>query len=247
MVTGIVLTKDEEKNIVDCLESLSFCDEIIVIDDNSHDRTQEIAKSMNAKVFSHSLGNNFSQQRNYALEKSSNEWVLFVDADEVVGPELANEILSFLKNSKGFVGACIKRRDFMWGKILKYGETGDARFVRLGKKDCGRWVDSVHEIWNMNGSVATLKNSIDHFPHQSVADFLREINYYTDIRANDLFMKGTNVKWYHILFYPNLKFIQNYFLRLGFMDGLPGFVFALMMSFHSFLVRGKLWQLNQRK
>lgn len=247
MVTAIVLTKNEEKNIVNCLEALRFSDELIVIDDYSQDRTVEIAKKMNAKVFVRPLQNNFSKQRNFGLSKAKNDWVLFVDADEVVSPELAEEVQNFIKNSQDFVGAYIKRRDFIWGRVLKYGETGNIKLIRLGKKDAGQWDSPVHEVWRLNGNTTTLKNTLDHYPHQAIEEFLREINHYTDIRAKELFEKGTSVEWYSIILYPKFKFIQNYFLRLGLLDGLPGFVFALMMSFHSFLVRGKLWQLNQKK
>lgn len=246
MVTAIVLTKDEEKNIVDCLESLRFCDEILVIDDNSEDRTEEIAKSFNAKIIKHGLNNDFSKQRNFALENASNEWILFVDADERISEILAKEI-SIVTSSNKFDGYFIRRDDIIWGRRLKYGETGDMKFLRLAKKSFGQWEGKVHEEWKVEGKIGTLFNRIDHYPHQTIEEFLKEINYYTDLRAEELHLKGIKVKWYQILLYPKAKFLLNYFLRLGLLDGLPGFVFAIMMSFHSFLVRGKLWLLNQKK
>lgn len=247
MISAAVLTKNEEKNIVDCLESLSFCDEIVVIDDNSEDRTLEIAKKMGAKIFTNPLNNNFSQQRNFALSLAKNNWVLFVDADERVTPQLGEEIVNFVKNSNNNVGAYVKRQDVMWGKELKYGETGTKRFLRLAKKNAGRWVGSVHEEWIVQGDTISLNNSLIHYPHQSVAQFLKEINHYTDIRAAELFEKKVRVKWYSVIANPTVKFFQNYFFRLGFMDGLPGFIVSMLMSFHSFLVRGKLWLLWQKK
>lgn len=246
MVTAVVLTKNEEKNIVDCLEGLRFCDEILVVDDNSEDRTEEIAKRFNVKIIKHSLNDDFSKQRNFALENVSSGWVLFVDADERINEVLAKEISYATLDDKN-EGYLLKRDDIIWGKRLKYGETGGMKFLRLAKKGLGQWEGKVHEEWRIKGKIGTLSNHIDHYPHQTVGEFLKEINYYTDLRAQELYSKGVSVRWYGILFYPKAKFLLNYFLRLGILDGLPGFVFAIMMSFHSFLVRGKLWQLNQKK
>lgn len=246
MVTAVVLTKNEEKNIVDCLEGLSFCDEVILIDDNSQDRTEEIARGFKAKVIKRSLNNDFSAQRNFGLEKARGKWVLFIDADERVSLELAKEI-TLATNSNKFDGYFIKRDDVIWGRRLKYGETGGMKFLRLAKKGQGVWAGKVHEEWKVDGKLNSLSNHLRHYPHQSVAEFLKEINYYTNIRAGELHARGVRIKWYEILLYPKGKFFLNYILRLGVLDGLPGFVFAVMMSFHSFLVRGKLWLLNQKK
>ena len=246
MISAIVLTKNEEKNIVDCLESLSFCDEILIVDDNSTDRTAEISKGMNARVISHSLDNDFSKQRNFALDNANNDWVLFVDADERVSKVLAREI-DYVVTENRFDGFFVKRYDTIWGKLLKHGEIGDLRLLRLGKRDKGRWKGEVHEKWLIDGRTSDLRNFLYHFPHQSIALFLKEINHYTTLRAEELRKGGVKVKWYSIILYPKLKFIKNYFLKLGFMDGMEGFIFAIMMSFHSFLVRGKLWILNQKQ
>jgi len=245
MITVVVLVKNEEKNIVDCLESLSFCDEILVIDDFSSDRTVEIAKEMNGLVSSHKLDNDFSKQRNYALSLAKNDWILFIDADERVSEILKKEIVYKVSENK-YDGFLIKREDSMWRKKIKHGEVGDTWLLRLGKKNAGKWEGSVHEKWVISDKVGKLTNHIEHYPHQSIEEFVKEVNYYTDLRAKELYSLGVKVKWYSILLYPKAKFLLNYFLKLGFMDGLPGFILAIMMSFHSFLVRGKLWVLNQK-
>lgn len=247
MISAIILTKNEEKNIVDCLESLSFATEIIVVDDSSSDRTLEIAKRMGAKVMVRKLNNNFSEQRNFALSKAKNDWVLFIDADERVTPDLRNEITEFLNNTNNYSGVYIKRQDVLWNHLFRFGETGNRRFIRLAKKNSGRWVRPVHEEWVISGELKTFNNNIVHYPHQSISEFLREINYYTDIRAKELYESNVKINWYSVILYPKLKFLHNYFFKLGFLDGLPGFVHSLIMSFHSFLVRGKLWLLWQRR
>src|SRR5260221_9799069 len=168
MISAVVLTKNEEKNIVDCLESLSFCDEILIVDDNSADRTVEISKGMNARVISHSLDNDFSKQRNFALDNVNNDWVLFVDADERVSKVLAREI-DYVVAENRFDGFFVKRYDTIWGKLLKHGEIGDLRLLRLGKRDKGRWKGKVHEKWLIDGRTSGLRNFLYHFPHQSIA------------------------------------------------------------------------------
>jgi len=246
MISVVILTKNEEKNIADCLQSLSWCDETIVIDDNSTDKTVEIAKKAGAKVYSHPLQNDFSQQRNYGLEKTRNEWVLFVDADERVSSALWYEMMQYTNDPiNNYVGFYIKRTDYMWGKELKYGEIGNIKLLRLAKRDAGKWEGKVHEVWKVHGKTLVLNKILRHYPHQSISEFLHEINFYTTLRAAELHRKGVKSYWWTILLYTKGKFILNYIIRGGMFDGLPGLIVALIMSFHSFLVRSKLWLLNQ--
>jgi len=247
MISAVILTKDEEKNIEDCIKCLSFCDEVVVIDDNSSDKTVEIAKRLGAKVFVHPLENDFSQQRNFGLQKASGEWVLFIDADERVSKDLQKEILEIIKDDAHRSGYYIKRYDDMWGKFVKYGETGNIYFLRLARKNSGKWIGKVHETWVSIGKTAELKNPLYHYPHVTVEEFLKEINFYSTIRAEELFENKVKTNWIQIILYPNAKFLVNYVLKRGFLDGIPGLVFALLMSFHSFLVRGKLWLLWENR
>lgn len=247
MISAIILTKNEENNIGACLESISWCDEKIVIDDKSEDKTAEIAKAKGAKVYVHSMHKNFSEQRNFGLDKAKGDWILFIDADERVSSALWYEIMQHTSESiENYDGFYLKRQDIMWGKVLKYGETGNVQLLRLSKKDAGRWEGLVHERWNIKGKTLLLNNPLDHFPHSTVSEFLREINFYTDLRAEELYRIKTKSNWLSIIAYPKAKFILNYFFKGGFLDGLPGLVFAIVMSFHSFLVRSKLWLMWQK-
>jgi glycosyltransferase involved in cell wall biosynthesis len=249
MISVVILSKNEEKNILDCLETVSWADEIIILDDNSDDRTLEIVENLslkNLKTIKRELHNDFSAQRNYAISKTKNEWILFIDADERVTPELRREINDFLieeKNSPKFNGMYIKRKDMLWGKLLIHGETGNIKLLRLAKKSAGKWQGKVHEEWVVKGDTETFDNYILHFPHPTISEFLEEINFYTSIRAAELYESGIKTSLFQIIVYPKAKFFVNYFLMLGILDGLEGLVFAILMSFHSFLVRGKLWLL----
>ncbi len=247
MITAVVLTHNEEKNIVDCLESIKWCDQVLVIDDNSKDRTVELAEREKAQVIQEPLNKNFSKQRNLGLELSKGDWVLYIDADERVTDSLRYEIQSVVSDPMTpFSGFLIKRKDIMWGKELRFGETGSAYFLRLAKKNAGKWEGSVHEKWKVRGKIGKLNNSLLHFPHPTIAQFLTEINLYTDIRSRELYEKKIRVNFFSIILHTKAKFFQNYFLKRGFLDGIPGLISAILMSFHSFLVRGKLWVLWQK-
>ena len=276
-LTAIILTKNEEKNIERCLKSVDFCDEVIVVDDFSEDKTVELVNKVfkvhkvdkDYKVFQRKLNNDFAMQRNFAMEKASGEWVLFIDADEEVTQELKNEISRVILNSflraqdysliqdlnqipnqvRNDIGAYyLKRRDFWWGRELNYGETSKVRqvgLIRLIRKNSGKWEGKVHEEFRIKNSelkINLLNNFINHYPHQNVKEFLEEINFYSTLRAREMRGQGKNSNIFEIIFYPLLKFLLTYIIKLGFLDGSAGFAYAFFMSFHSFLVRAKLYR-----
>ncbi|KKR11324.1 MAG: Glycosyl transferase family 2 [Microgenomates group bacterium GW2011_GWA2_39_19] len=245
MITAIVLAKNEEKNIERCLKSLKWCDETIVIDDFSSDRTLEIAKKFNATIYQRILENDFSSQRNFGLSRAKGDWVLFVDADEVVESSLKDEISSKILASP-FEGFCIKRKDFMWGKELKFGETASLKFVRLARRDAGKWIGIVHEEWKIRGKVGEFDGFIEHYPHQILGEFIKEIDYYSTWHAKSKFDKGERSSLVKILVMPKAKFFQNWIIRGGFRDGTEGFLVSILMSFHSFLAWSKLWLLERK-
>jgi glycosyltransferase involved in cell wall biosynthesis len=250
MISAVILTKNEEKNIVDCIKSLLWCDEVIIIDDYSSDNTiinTQSLQSNKLKIYQHHMQNDFAKQRNFGLQKALYEWVVFIDADERVSSSLQYEILSTINASlENFSGYYIKRRDILWSKELHYGESGNIKLLRLGRKKRGEWVGNVHETWSVTGKTGELSNYLMHYPHQTITEFLSEINYYTDLRAQSLYEKKVKVSAVSIVGYTLGKFIQNFVYKKGFLDGIPGLLSALFMSLHSFLVRGKLWYLWQQ-
>ena len=280
MISAVVLTRNKE-NAKKCLESLRWCDEVIVLEkDNLTD---------------------YAAQRNLGLEKAKNEWVLFVDDDEVVSEELGKEILEtkidpigrftpsrmtnvmlersdsiiqkdpigrftpsrmtnvMLERSDSIIqkdpigrftpsrmtkevdGYYIKRLDYFGGRLLKFGETGDIKLLRLGKKGAGCWQRKVHEFWDIKNT-AILINPLYHYPHQTIKQFIDSINIYTNLDAQELNKENKNFSVFRLLFNPVGKFIQNYFIKLGFLDGVPGLVMAFMMSLHSLIVRVKQYE-----
>lgn len=237
----VVLTHNDESKIVDCLDGLGFADELIIIDDNSHDRTVELAKQFTDKIFVRELNKNFSNQRNFALNNVHSTWGLFVDSDELVSDALRNEILEAIKQ-KEVSGFYIKRFDYVWGKKMTHGELSQVRLLRLAKKEDGKWHGKVHETWKVIGKTEELTQPLFHVPHQNIREFVSDVDEYSTLRAEELREKGVKASFFHVICYPLAKFIQNYVLRQGYKDGIPGMLYALMMSFHSFLVRAKLYQ-----
>jgi len=256
-LSAVVLTKNEEKNIERCLKALDFCNEIIVVDDYSTDNTKnQISKiknqndKLNIKILNNNLNNDFAQQRNFGLLKSSNDWVLFIDADEEVSKELKKEIVSLFHGSIVKTNAFnLRRRDYFWNQELRYGEVKKVReqgIARLVRKNAGTWMGSVHEVFHTAKNIGQLYGFLNHYPHPTLKEFISDVNNYSSIRAEELFKRGVKTNIFEIIFFPFGKFIYNYFLNFGFVDGPAGFTYAFMMSFHSFLVRAKLYQLTRK-
>lgn len=258
MLTCVIIAKNEEKTIERAIASVGFCDEIIVVDDNSTDKTALVAAHAGATILTHVLDNDFAAQRNYALEKAEGDWILYIDADEEVSAELGKEIVETIESDRHSLekeryrttAYYIKRRDVLWGRTLKYGElasTYHTGIIRLVQKKSGSWVGTVHETFKPTGHVGRLSSYLNHTPHQTIAEFLNDVNFYSGIRADELYAKHQKTSAFSIMAYPFAKFIYTYFIKFGFLDGTEGFIYSFMMSFHSFLVRAKLYMMYMKR
>lgn len=187
----------------------------------------------------------FAAERNALLKEVKTPWVLFLDADESLTPQLKSEIAKAI-NSDDYSAYYLKRRDTFLGRDLKHGETGHARFLRLAKKDFGTWQRPVHERWVGQGRVGQLSSPLLHHPHATVSSFLAKINLYSTLEAEYRFKQSIKSSLFKIALYPLAKFKWNYFVKLGFLDGTPGAIMAIMMSFHSYLTWTKLFLLWQK-
>jgi len=251
MITAVVLTKNAVKTLGKCLDSLKWCDEIIVIDDYSEDKTVTIAKSRGAKVYYRRLRNNFAAQRNFALRKATNKWVLFVDADEEVTSSLHHEIVRRLgKGSE--VGFYIPRREFFCGKVLKGADKpandwswGPLKLLRLAQKTAGKWKGKVHEQWVVKGKTGQFSSFLLHYSFPDIKTALEKINFYSSLAAKGCVQKK-RVFWWEIIIYPIGKFLKNFFWHGGIRDGTRGLIWALLMSIHSFLNKAKIWEQQQK-
>ncbi|OGD63264.1 hypothetical protein A2160_02030 [Candidatus Beckwithbacteria bacterium RBG_13_42_9] len=237
MLSVIVLTKNAEKTIKECLDSLSFAGEIVIVDDLSNDNTVRIAKTLGAKVYSRKLAGDFSAQRNFGLEKARGEWSLFVDSDEKIDRDLKAEIEKELNHNRKMNGYYFKRNDQFLGRWLRFGETGKVRLLRLGRKNKGTWQGKVHETWEIKGPTKVFENPIYHQREITISEFMDRIQNYAQLRAKELYQKRVKESPLRIFFNPLFKFLDNYFFKLGILDGEAGLAMAWLMSWHSLLVR----------
>ncbi|MDD3002966.1 MAG: glycosyltransferase family 2 protein [Candidatus Shapirobacteria bacterium] len=251
-ISILLLTHNEETNLQKYwtwLDQSKNINEIIVIDDNSTDKTTEILKKLETKkikikIFERGLENNFSDQRNFGIAKTSNNWILWLDADE----KPSKSLIRFLNHIDDlqYKNYAFKRNDIFIGHELNHGENANQYFLRLFNKKYGCFTGAVHEVWQTPNKIEYKKLHIHHYPHQSLKSFIKKINFYTDIRAQELYDQNQKSNLFQIIFYPLGKFIQDYFFKFGFLDATPGIIMALGMSFHSFLVRAKLWHLSHQ-
>lgn len=239
-LTAVILTKNNQSTIRQLISSLSWCDQVMIIDDNSTDQTAKIAQKMAAQVLSKPLRNNFAAQRNYALTKTQHEWIFFIDADELPSSKLNREIRRNLKTTH-FNGFTCPRIDVFLGRHLLHGETGNIKLVRLARSNSGRWIRPVHEFWQITPPLGNLRYPLYHFPHPNLNAFFDKVNLYTQIEAN-YHPHAENFFLIKLLVYPTGKFIYNYFFKLGLLDGFPGLTMAFMMSLHSLVVRIKQYE-----
>ena len=251
-ISILLITRNEEGNIQKYWTWLDRCktiNEIILVDDNSTDKTVELVKKLEnnrikVKVFNRGLDNNFSQQRNFGINKTTNDWILWLDADEKPNKNLIR-FLNHIDNLE-YYNYAFKRHDVFLGHELNHGETAHQYFLRFFNKKHGRFAGAVHEVWQTPEEVKRKSVHIHHYPHQTLKSFIQKLNFYSDIRAQELYDQNVKSNIFQIIFYPLGKFLQDYFLKLGILDSTPGIIIALGMSFHTFLVRAKLWHLSHR-
>ncbi len=220
-LTAIILTNRSENDFRSTEKSLQFADETIILRGG--------------------LLKDFAKQRNHALKQAQNEWVLYVDDDEIVTRELAQEIKKAITKSN-FSGYFLKRIDRYHHRLLSHGETGSIKLLRLAKKDAGIWKRPVHEYWQVTGRVGQLSQSLIHERNDLTESFINRVILYGPIDAGALVKENKPFTYWRLLIYPIAKFIFNYKLKLGFLDGILGLFQAYLMSLQSLSVRVYQWQ-----
>lgn len=248
-ISAIVLTLNEEKNIEKCLQSLQFCDEVIVVDSGSTDKTVKIAKSFGAKIFQN-IFIDFAKQRQFASTKATCEWILYIDADEVVSEKCAKKLLD-LKNDKTLGTIVIPRKNFFMGKWIQYGGWYPDWQRRMLRRDKVIFkTKRVHELAEEIPEVLNLSNEwhkdqvIYHYTYNSLANYLNKLNKYTSLEAKDL-QDSLRVKKRDVLFRSLGMFWQTYFAKKAYRDGIQGFVIAIISMIYSFMLMIKIIELKK--
>lgn len=241
-LTVSIITLNEEKNLARTLESVKkFADEIVIVDSGSTDKTEEIAKSFNAKFyFQKWLG--YGPQRNKAIELASSEWVLNIDADEEISEELAKKIVDIKDEKNGNID--VFKINFMsvcFGKKIKHGGWSNSYRIRLFKKNSGRFNENnVHEEFITNSYIGKINEYILHHSYSDLEDYFIKFNKYTTLGAIEYYKKNKKASLVSIVLNPIYKFIRMYFFRLGFLDGLEGFILAITSSLYTMVKYYKL-------
>jgi glycosyltransferase involved in cell wall biosynthesis len=245
-ISAIIIANNEEKNIRECLESVNWCDEIILVDSESTDRTVEIAKEFTDKIFIKKW-EGFAVQKRFSLEKASNEWVISVDADERVSPQLKNEIEKILDSNAQFDGFKIPRENYFLNKKIKYCGWGNDFQLRLFKKSKAKVTDrKVHEGFIVDGNVGKLDNALIHYTHQKISETINKINHYSTLEAEEKFGKK-KVKPLQILTHPIAAFLNHFISRKGYKDGVHGLMISLIHAMTNMLTYMKLWEMQNKK
>jgi len=245
-LTVIVPTFNEEEILDDCLASVAFADEVLVVDSFSTDRTPEVAAAHGARFVQHEYVNS-ATQKNWIIPQARHEWVLLVDADERVRPELASEIRALLADSPAHDGYWIRRRNHFLGREMKHGGWETDAVIRLFRRDVARYQDrEVHAEIVLPGPLPTLRGRLDHYSFRSWRQYWPKIAKYTDWGASQAFRDGKRAGRASIVLRPALRFFKMYVLRLGFLDGAEGAQLAMLGAFSVYLKYSKLWEMSRR-
>lgn len=246
MISATVITLNEERDIARCLKSLSFADEIIVVDSGSTDKTVEIAKAMGAIVVPEPW-RGYGAQKNFAMSLAKGEWVLNLDADEEVTKELRDEIFRKIKSRDQTNGYAIARKTYYLGKWIRFGGWYPNYVTRLVRKQKARWTEpNVHEELVCEGPVRRLENPMLHYTFEDITDQVRTNIRYARQGALDLYAKGTTPSRMKLFTKPLGKFFSTYFLKKGCLDGLPGFVISINAAHSIFLKYAYLLEMDLR-
>ena len=249
-ITALIPTYNEENNIRDCLESVKWADEILIVDSFSKDRTLEIAREYTGRIIQHEYINS-ATQKNWAIPQARHEWVLIVDSDERVTEELKNEIEKTLsKNSDDMNGYYIPRKNYFLGKEIRHGgwEFKHDLNLRLFKRDFGRYENKeVHADIIINGKKGKIEPSFLHYSYKTIAQYLKKLERYTSWAALDVAKREKKIGWQHFLLRPIGTFIKMFFLKLGFLDGIHGLILALFSSYYVYIKYVKAWEIQVSK
>ncbi|UCC40471.1 MAG: glycosyltransferase family 2 protein [Candidatus Aminicenantes bacterium] len=240
-ISAVIITYNEEKRLEPALKSLDgIASEIIVVDSFSRDDTVRLAKKYTNRIFQRKW-TNFSDQKNYANSQASNPWILSLDADERLSPELREEILRVKESEPDCYGFSMPREVFYLGKWIRHSGWYPDRKIRLFRKDKARWEgEYVHEKLVIEGKIQKLNGSIYHFTYRDISDHLDRINRFSHLGAQKLYIQRKKCRWYHLVFLPFFRFMKSYFLRAGFLDGFAGFVISALNGYSIFIRYAKL-------
>ncbi len=246
-VSVVISAYNEEKKIEDCLTSVAWADEIIVVDNESTDKTASLAKKHHAHVLTRPNNLMLNVNKNFGFSKAKHTWILSLDADERVSEELAEEIAIVVADeSNDRNGYFIPRKNIIFGKWIRHTGWYPDYQLRLFRKNKGRFAEEhVHELITIDGEAGNLQENMIHLNHDSIAQFLHKtIIIYAPNEADQLMKKGYEFHYYDAIRFPLNEFLSRFFLREGYKDGFFGLVLSLLMACYHLIVFAFLWEKN---
>ena len=245
-ISAFIVCCNEERNIRRCLESIKWCDEIVIIDSGSTDNTLQICREYTSQIF-HREWMGYVKQKSYGLENCSSEWILNIDADEEVTPTLRDDILEALKsNSNNVNGYMISRVVFHLGKWWRKGGWYPEYRLRVCRKANTTWGGTdPHEKAVVEGQTARLNGELLHYTYTGVSDQITRLNRYSTTVAENMFKSGERASVFKMFFNPGLRFLKFYLLKKGFREGFPGLIVAYIEAYYVFLKYLKLWEIER--
>ena len=244
-LTVTVITYNEGPHIVEALQSVSWADEIILVDSHSTDDTVERARPYATRVEVRDWSG-YGIQKNHAAALASNDWILSIDADERVTPALAEEIQALLRSGPDAAGYRVSRVSNYLGQWIRSTDWYPDYHVRLYHRRAARWSEhTVHESIDCEGRVERLRGELLHYPYRNVSEHLAKIDRYTTLVAEQWSAEGRRSSAWRAVVYPRLAFLRNYVLRRGFLDGQTGLLVSLLNSYYVFLKYVKLFEMQR--
>jgi glycosyltransferase involved in cell wall biosynthesis len=243
----VVVTQNEEERIRACLESASWADELIVVDAESSDKTATVARELTDHVFVRPWPG-FAAQKNFGLEQARGDWILSLDADELVSIPLRQEIAAILAGGGEHAGYAIPRRNVFWGRWIRHGGLYPDWQLRLFRRGRGRFTErTVHESVTVDGSVGRLSGHLEHRSYRDVADFLERADRYSTLAAGEWLAAGRRSRpLTDLVVRPAGRFLTMYVARAGFLDGWRGFLLAVLYAYYVLMRSAKVWERTKR-
>jgi len=242
-ISAVIITRNEQDNIVAAIESLKFADQIVVADTSSEDKTIELARAAGAEVYDIPF-DGYGAAKNKAIEFCTGDWIFSIDADERVTPELAQSIMTSIERENGIACYAANRLTYFLGRPIKHSGWFPDYVVRLFKKGRRFSEKRVHESLEATGDVGKLSGLLLHYSYTGLEQYIDKLNFYTTLNAGEMKREGKRGRTIDMIFHPVAVFFKMFVFRAGILDGAAGFLLAVLSSYHVFVKYAKLRQLT---
>ncbi|KKQ25761.1 MAG: Glycosyl transferase family 2 [Candidatus Woesebacteria bacterium GW2011_GWA1_37_8] len=247
-ISAVIIAKNEEKNIDDCLKSVTWCDEIVVVDTDSTDKTVKIAEKFTNTIYK-TKGGNYSDWRNLGLEKAKTDWIIYIDCDERCSDKLKNEILEVINSETKYSLFVIPRQNIILGRLMKHGGWWPDYVKRLYKKNhLKKWTGDLHEEPIYLGKLGYLENPLIHLKHNNLTDMLEKTNTWSAVEAQLMF-KANHPKMNTVRFITAMsrELWKRLFVEKGYLDGQEGIIYSIYQMYSKSISYAKLWEMQENK